>query len=143
MEMTNDRWEYTCRYLRGVFGREDEQLATLMERAVAAGMPDIAVSAEGGRFLKMLAMMSGEGGGAGVIVEGGTLAGYWGTWLAQGLRKPPAARLITIEIETKHAMFARGEFEKAGVADRVEVRVERSEERRVGKECRSRWSPYH
>ena len=22
-------------------------------------------------------------------------------------------------------------------------RVERSEERRVGKECRSRWSPYH
>src|SRR5256886_5800590 len=28
------------------------------------------------------------------------------------------------------------------LADRVEV-VERSEERRVGKECRSRWSPYH
>ena len=24
-----------------------------------------------------------------------------------------------------------------------ESRVERSEERRVGKECRSRWSPYH
>src|SRR3712207_6937627 len=24
-----------------------------------------------------------------------------------------------------------------------EVRVDRSEERRVGKECRSRWSPYH
>src|SRR2546425_12430939 len=25
----------------------------------------------------------------------------------------------------------------------VEARVRRSEERRVGKECRSRWSPYH
>ena len=25
----------------------------------------------------------------------------------------------------------------------VSVAVERSEERRVGKECRSRWSPYH
>ena len=24
-----------------------------------------------------------------------------------------------------------------------DVRAERSEERRVGKECRSRWSPYH
>ena len=24
-----------------------------------------------------------------------------------------------------------------------QVRLERSEERRVGKECRSRWSPYH
>ena len=27
--------------------------------------------------------------------------------------------------------------------DRPESRTERSEERRVGKECRSRWSPYH
>ena len=26
---------------------------------------------------------------------------------------------------------------------RVRVRLGRSEERRVGKECRSRWSPYH
>ena len=25
----------------------------------------------------------------------------------------------------------------------VKAEVERSEERRVGKECRSRWSPYH
>ena len=25
----------------------------------------------------------------------------------------------------------------------VRIRAERSEERRVGKECRSRWSPYH
>ena len=24
-----------------------------------------------------------------------------------------------------------------------EIKVQRSEERRVGKECRSRWSPYH
>ena len=27
--------------------------------------------------------------------------------------------------------------------DIVGTRVDRSEERRVGKECRSRWSPYH
>ena len=26
---------------------------------------------------------------------------------------------------------------------RIDDRAERSEERRVGKECRSRWSPYH
>ena len=26
---------------------------------------------------------------------------------------------------------------------RCELRLTRSEERRVGKECRSRWSPYH
>ena len=29
------------------------------------------------------------------------------------------------------------------VADRTYVEPLRSEERRVGKECRSRWSPYH
>src|SRR5260370_23660920 len=30
-----------------------------------------------------------------------------------------------------------------GVAHRAQIVQERSEERRVGKECRSRWSPYH
>ena len=30
-----------------------------------------------------------------------------------------------------------------GPGDVVEISVPRSEERRVGKECRSRWSPYH
>src|SRR2546430_9254266 len=29
------------------------------------------------------------------------------------------------------------------VAEILAVRMQRSEERRVGKECRSRWSPYH
>ena len=27
--------------------------------------------------------------------------------------------------------------------DSIKVNTDRSEERRVGKECRSRWSPYH
>src|SRR3712207_8214039 len=34
------------------------------------------------------------------------------------------------------------EEQRPGVID-VEVLDDRSEERRVGKECRSRWSPYH
>ena len=29
------------------------------------------------------------------------------------------------------------------LGDRLRIDAERSEERRVGKECRSRWSPYH
>ena len=33
--------------------------------------------------------------------------------------------------------------ELAGVSRGTVDRVLRSEERRVGKECRSRWSPYH
>jgi len=31
----------------------------------------------------------------------------------------------------------------AGHASWIELTMNRSEERRVGKECRSRWSPYH
>ena len=27
--------------------------------------------------------------------------------------------------------------------DKMQKQIDRSEERRVGKECRSRWSPYH
>ena len=30
-----------------------------------------------------------------------------------------------------------------GIGDKFAFGIERSEERRVGKECRSRWSPYH
>ena len=34
-------------------------------------------------------------------------------------------------------------YGKCGVGDKKILDGERSEERRVGKECRSRWSPYH
>src|SRR5690554_5449722 len=39
----------------------------------------------------------------------------------------------------------RNMFKKASAARGVtgEILIQRSEERRVGKECRSRWSPYH
>ena len=33
--------------------------------------------------------------------------------------------------------------DKTGLVEFVQGLVDRSEERRVGKECRSRWSPYH
>src|SRR5687768_18344031 len=35
------------------------------------------------------------------------------------------------------------EHGELGIANRLECETNRSEERRVGKECRSRWSPYH
>ena len=34
-------------------------------------------------------------------------------------------------------------FASRCITDRILICAERSEERRVGKECRSRWSPYH
>ena len=43
----------------------------------------------------------------------------------------------------KDVELARESFEQSGVSETLLVEIKRSEERRVGKECRSRWSPYH
>ena len=74
---------------------------------------------------------------------------------------PPDAKSVTYELSSKtegslQAMPEDGDFQKAKRQDNgaIQVQVERikldevlkgkrSEERRVGKECRSRWSPYH
>jgi caffeoyl-CoA O-methyltransferase len=56
-----------------------------------------------------------------LAIEVGTLGGYSGIWLARGLRD--GGRLITIEIDERHAAFAREQFQRAGLADRVEIRV--------------------
>lgn len=117
INMNSDRWDDTHDYLREVFGREDDHLAGLMGRAIAAGLPDIAVDASVGRLLKVLASMTRGR----LAIEVGTLAGYSGIWLARGLQ--PGGKLITIEIEKKHADFARQEFERAGVGERVEIRL--------------------
>lgn len=120
MEMTPERWNATRDYLSEVFGSQDEQLRTLTPRAVAAGLPDIAVSADVGRLLTILAGTTGGGRGARVAVEVGTLAGYSAIWMARGLA--PGGRLITIESEPRHADFAEAEFRRAGLAEAVEVR---------------------
>ena len=47
-------------------------------------------------------------------------------------------RLVLGVVFVMHAYLAVVVFGPAGMID-----YQRSEERRVGKECRSRWSPYH
>ena len=114
--MTPERWEYLGRYSKEVFGSQDDHLAGLMDKAVDAGLPDIAVSADVGRLLMILtALTPGK-----LAVEVGTLAGYSGIWISRGLT--PSGRLITIEYEPRHAEFAEEQFARAGVGDRVEVR---------------------
>ncbi len=120
MDMTPERWASTAAYIDEVFAPEDEHLATLMERAEAAGLPRIAVSAGVGRLLALLAGMTNGGRGARVALEIGTLAGYSGIWIARALA--PGGRLITLEPEPAHAEFAGAAFRDAGLADRVEIR---------------------
>src|SRR6185436_15660627 len=102
------------------FGSQDEQLTTLSPRAVAAGLPDIAVSPDVGRLLMLLTGMTDGGRGARLAIEVGTLAGYSGIWIARGLA--PGGRLITIESVSAHADFAQREFDTAGLSASVEIR---------------------
>jgi len=117
MEMSPERWAYVTQYARDVFGRQDDHLAGLREASIAEGLPDIAVDPEVGRLLMILAATTRGRLG----IEVGTLGGYSGIWIARGLA--PDGRLITIEAESKHAEFAQRQFARAGLADRVEVRL--------------------
>ncbi len=58
------------------------------------------------------------------ILEVGTLGGYSTIWLARTL--PPGGRMVTLEVEPAHARVARANLARAGLADRVEVRLGRA-----------------
>src|SRR2546427_3014674 len=57
----------------------------------------------------------------------------------------PGARLRVVGPAGSPGVFAElaARVRARGLEDRVRFDGPRSEERRVGKECRSRWSPYH
>src|SRR5256885_2538659 len=58
------------------------------------------------------------------------------------LGAPGLPEAAALESALRKLEAALGPEALGGLAGRVEA-AERSEERRVGKECRSRWSPYH
>jgi predicted O-methyltransferase YrrM len=59
--------------------------------------------------------------GAREALEIGTLGGYSTIWLARAL--PDDGRLITLEVNAKHAEIARRNVARAGLGDKVEVRT--------------------
>src|SRR5256885_16774637 len=55
-----------------------------------------------------------------------------------------AADMRATSLPTRASSFATGDIHVIDIADLADGgETVRSEERRVGKECRSRWSPYH
>jgi predicted O-methyltransferase YrrM len=115
--MTEERWAQVDAWLDAVVVRPDPSLAAALEATRAAGMPMIAVSAAQGKWLHLFARATG----ARRVLEVGTLGGYSAIWLATAL--PADGRLVTLELEERHATVARGNLDRAGVGDRVEVRV--------------------
>ena len=95
----------------------DPVLDAALADSAAAGLPPINVPPAQGKLLYLLTRLQR----AVTILEIGTLAGYSTIWLARAL--PPHGRIVTLESETRHAEVARANLARAGVLDRVEVRV--------------------
>jgi predicted O-methyltransferase YrrM len=95
----------------------DPDLTAALEASDAAGLPRIAVSAQQGKFLCLLAGATG----ARRVLEIGTLGGFSTIWLARGVG--PGGRVMTLEYDPKHAEVAQANVARASVGDRVEVLV--------------------
>lgn len=113
----NEMWNQVDSYLEENLRIGDETLDQAVQAGIEGGLPQIQVSATQGKFLHLLARAIG----AKRILEIGTLAGYSGIWLARSL--PADGKLVTIEVDSHHAEVARANFERAGLADRVDLRV--------------------
>ena len=104
-------------YIQGLYPEQDEALTGALADMESNGLPSINVSPNEGRLLYIIAKLSGARKG----LEIGTLGAYSTIWMARAL--PPDGRVLTLEYEPKHAQVARGNLERAGLSDRVEVRI--------------------
>lgn len=94
----------------------DPPLQQALSDNAAAGLPAIDVSPALGKFLHILARIQD----ARRILEIGTLGGYSTIWMARAL--PQDGKLITLEIEPKHADIASVNIKRAGLSSFVEIR---------------------
>ncbi len=111
------KWTAVDLYINDLLNPSDPTLDAALASSEAAGLPPISVATNQGKLLHILARLSS----AKRILEIGTLGGYSTIWLARAL--PPGGKLITLEADANHAKVARANLERAGVADRVELRL--------------------
>lgn len=115
--MSKKLWSEVDAYIGERLKLADPALAAALAANKAAGLPAIDVSAPQGAFLNLLVKMSGTR----KILEIGTLGGYSTIWMARAL--PAGGRLVSLEAMPLHAETARSNIARAGLADRVEVRL--------------------
>ena len=112
-------WAEVDAYISDLLVGADPVLDAALEASRAAGLPPINVAPNQGKLLHLLARVLG----ARSILEVGTLGGYSTIWLARAL--PPGGRLVTLEVEARHAEVARANVERAGLSDVVTIRLGR------------------
>jgi predicted O-methyltransferase YrrM len=114
--MSQDVWSAVDNYLCETLIAPDKALAAALRDSDAAGMPENHVAPNQGKLLYLLAKL----GNARRILEIGTLGGYSTIWLARAL--PAEGRVISLEVNPKHATIAAANIARAGLKDVVEIR---------------------
>jgi len=115
--VTKELWSAVDGYISDHLVRPDVMLNGALAAGDAAGMPAIAVAPNQGKLLQLMARMVG----ARRILEIGTLAGYSTIWLARALEE--GGRLVTLELDPRHAEVARANFVRAGLDRAIDLRV--------------------
>ena len=113
----NEKWTAVERYISDHLIPSDPAMDAARDANVAAGLPAIDVAPPEGKLLYLLARMLN----ARRILEIGTLGGYSTIWLARAM--PANGRLITLEVNPRHAEIAKANLARAGFTERVEIRV--------------------
>ena len=115
--MSGHDWHEVDAYFAEQLLARDRGFASLLAANAQAGLPEIDVSPLQGKLLNLLVRATG----ARRVLEIGTLGGYSTLWLARGVGD--GGLVITLENQPRHAEVARTNLARAGVADRVDVRV--------------------
>jgi caffeoyl-CoA O-methyltransferase len=104
-------------YVEDLFSTSDDTLEAALRDSRRAGLPEINVSPNQGRLLQLLTEIAG----ARRILEIGTLGGYSAIHFARAL--PDDGIMISLEIDQHHAGVASNNLERAGLSEKVEIRV--------------------
>ncbi len=113
--MANFVDEAAVDFIRRTVATEDGVLASIKGACRSQDLPSI--TPEAGRTIQVL-LRAIE---AKRVLEIGTCLGYSGVWIARAL--PENGTLETIEVDEDRAEEAQSWFEKADVADRVEIHL--------------------
>lgn len=113
--MNEELWSKVDAYLNRHLIQPDADLTAALHANASAALPAIDVTPSQGKLLYLYLKMLG----ARNVLEIGTLGGYSTLWMAKAL--PADGRIVTLEVEPRHAAVAKESLTKAGFAGRVEI----------------------
>lgn len=111
-------WNSFDNYICDLYIPPDPELEQVLKSSSEAGLPPHNVAPNQGKMLQFFAQMQNSRN----ILEIGTLGGYSTIWLARGLQQAEG-KVITLEVNPKHAEIARKNFEFAGLSKLIDCRV--------------------